>query len=358
MIQPKRPAPGAIGAQLRPLRSKWGAYLRALVSRPERRRLSLYIAVSGALTTAQMTLAITRREPGLMSSAFHNYFHCIVLLLSLCAMVVAAEPGDSLHPYGLDRYHILAAFTNAMFLCFMALFFAMEAAHHLVSPLHQHHDEGGWVLLATFAMDAFGLGLFWRHSRLGDRVWAVRNGLPGGGRPSLSGAEQVNLHSVYLHVFSDMIWTIARAASRLAGVVWAGDNSPVPAFAVLFAALVILRKAFPLVRTTGGLMVQASPRTLRRAADKAITMIRSWDDVVECSDDHWWAVSPGVTVGTLRLRVRAEADVQALLIQAHNLLRNTVNNLTVQIEKDPPKSRKPHVGAVEAGLKHGHAAFI
>jgi hypothetical protein len=95
-----------------------------------------------------------------------------------------------------------------------------------------------------------------------------------------------------------------------------------------------------------------SPRLSRRR-----WQISTFDGVLECRSENWWAVEPGVLVrcawaaasgpfspsfaspatqcGSLHIRVRAGADEQEVLSFAHGCLRRHVAHLTIQIEKDP-----------------------
>ncbi len=121
-------------------------HIRILRGQPEASTLLLYLGISFSFTTILLVYALWSRSVELMSASFHNYFHCLVLCVSLGAIAVSLQQHDYQHyTYGLERGHILAAFTNGIFLVFMSMFFVMEALHHLTSKQHHHHHESLWV---------------------------------------------------------------------------------------------------------------------------------------------------------------------------------------------------------------------
>ena len=120
-------------------------HFRILRGHPEAGTLLLYLGISFSFTTFLLLYALWSRSVGLMSASFHNYFHCLVLCVSLAAIAASHQHNHQHYTYGIERGHILAAFTNGIFLVFMSLFFVMEALHHLTSNQHHHHDESLWV---------------------------------------------------------------------------------------------------------------------------------------------------------------------------------------------------------------------
>ena len=58
--------------------------------------------------------------------------------------------------------------------------------------------------------------------------------------------------------------------------------------------------------------------------------------MLEFHNEHFWTISPGEIAGSLHVRVRRDADEQAVLAQVANKLAHLVppRNLTVQIVKD------------------------
>uniref|UniRef100_A0A914LQX9 Cation efflux protein transmembrane domain-containing protein n=1 Tax=Meloidogyne incognita TaxID=6306 RepID=A0A914LQX9_MELIC len=70
------------------------------------------------------------------------------------------------------------------------------------------------------------------------------------------------------------------------------------------------------------------------------------DGVLELINAHFWQLDFSTIAGSVDVRVRRDADEQAVLKTIHNKLSSVVNNCTVQILKDPTStwaSQKQHL---------------
>jgi len=322
-------------------RRKLESYGRMLWANSESKKLIIFVGVSGGYSSLQMLYAAYAQSIETMSISLHNYFHCVVLISSLLAMAKSAENKGNGYSYGLDRFNVLAAFTNGVFLLFMALFMISESVHHLTSDKH-HHSQGGLGLLSVgFGVDLFGIFLFYQYSRL--RMAEIK----------IYGthleAQRVNLHSVFLHVMAD----ITRTLGEIFCVVvqrWR-DWDSLPAIVSFAVAIRIIASVLPLIRGTGGIILQAAPSPLLRGVQKSMEEILSSEGVLGCTKQNFWVFSPGVTVGTIHLRVSRGADPQAVLRHADTLLRKYVTHMTIEIDQESKSSDHTH------GDKHKHREF-
>uniref|UniRef100_A0A7S4DS26 Cation efflux protein transmembrane domain-containing protein n=1 Tax=Lotharella globosa TaxID=91324 RepID=A0A7S4DS26_9EUKA len=310
-------------------KGKLAGYFRMLWSYSESRRLMAFIGISGSFSTLQLIFAAVTGSIELMSAALHNYFHCTVLMCSLLAMGISVESKDKGYTYGYDRCNVLAAFTNGVFLVLMALFFITEAIHHLTSEHHVHTDPSMTLLLTGLGVDLLGLWLFLPYARLS--VPTVKTQAS----RTFSEAHKVNLHSVFLHVLADNLRTIGFLVTTIASR-YVGDSEEFfPAFVTLVVAMLIIRSVWPLVSATCEIILQAAPMPLLAGVQKCMREVISYDGVLRCKSQHWWVFAPGITVGTLTLLVRHDADSQAVLAHAHSLLKKYVTHITIQVEKQP-----------------------
>ncbi|GAB5370785.1 hypothetical protein AAMO2058_001523000 [Amorphochlora amoebiformis] len=282
-------------------RRKLESYGRMLWANSESKKLIIFVGVSGGYSSLQMLYAAYAQSIETMSISLHNYFHCVVLISSLLAMAKSAENKGNGYSYGLDRFNVLAAFTN----------------------------------------DLFGIFLFYQYSRL--RMAEIK----------IYGthleAQRVNLHSVFLHVMAD----ITRTLGEIFCVVvqrWR-DWDSLPAIVSFAVAIRIIASVLPLIRGTGGIILQAAPSPLLRGVQKSMEEILSSEGVLGCTKQNFWVFSPGVTVGTIHLRVSRGADPQAVLRHADTLLRKYVTHMTIEIDQESKSSDHTH------GDKHKHREF-
>ena len=142
-----------------------------------------------------------------------------------------------------------------------------------------------------------------------------------------------NMHGVCLHVLADLV-----SHSSTLGAVWVFSAWPgfpgVFALAFLLSAVVILSLVMPLFKATAAMLLMTTPPHLRIGLDRAVREISFYDGVLELRAAHWWTHAPGLVVGSMHLRIRADASEQAVLAYVHAVLGKLCGLLTVQIEKD------------------------
>jgi len=183
--------------------------------------------------------------------------------------------------------------------------------------------------VASVLVDIIGLVLFSSHSRL-----LPESDFPGHSRTVKWNGRDSNLHGIFLHVLADFFTNcgvlVAIWLNETHGIVYAHGISSVVVSALILVCV------YPLFMSTGLILLQTTPETIRSALEKCVRDISTYDGVLECRREHWWSQSPGVTVGTLHIRIRSDADDQAILVYVNNVLKKFLNHITIQIEKDEP----------------------
>jgi zinc transporter 5/7 len=316
----------------------------------------------------------------MVSSSFHSAFDLMALSCALFAMLNAKYPARGTpFSYGLDRQEVVSAFTNAVFLFFVATFMIIETFHTAYSPPELEQSDVV-VALVSLAVDALGLVLFnkymtFRHASdesavavaaaaaaaAGSNTSAAGIWTHGGSSapllgsgssgalvssssssstsgPVLLGANSArghyeNMHGVALHVMADLV-----GHASLLSAIWI--HASFPSFTLIFAlsfllsALLTIRLVLPLFRATGAVLLMTTPVHLRLALDRAMREVSFYDGVLELRSAHWWTHAPGVVVGSMHVRIRSDAEEQTILAYVHSVLRKYCALLTVQIEKD------------------------
>ncbi len=74
---------------------------------------------SWKLTLSFLATAPAAISTGLLSDAFHMFFHCLAMMASLAAMLLARKPATFEYSYGFDRIEVLAAFAACTSLIFV-----------------------------------------------------------------------------------------------------------------------------------------------------------------------------------------------------------------------------------------------
>ncbi|KAF9597265.1 hypothetical protein IFM89_016406 [Coptis chinensis] len=284
------------------------------------KRLFVMITLNVAYSTAELFIGLFTGRVGLVSDAFHLTFGCGLLTFSLFAMAASRRKLDRVYSYGYQRLEVLSAFTNALFLLFMAFSLAVEALHAFIQDESEHKHYLIVSAVTNLLVNMLGVWFFRNYARV-NLVYRK--------------AEDMNFHSIFLHVLADSI--------RSAGIVLASwlltlgvKNAEVLCLGLVSVAVVML--VIPLFRTTGSILLQMSPNIPSSALNKCLRQITSLEDVSEISQARFWALVPGHVVGSLLIQVNTEevkkgADHNPILHYVHSLYHDLgVQDLTVQID--------------------------
>ncbi|XP_055800697.1 metal tolerance protein C2 isoform X2 [Solanum dulcamara] len=291
--------------------------IRGLMSgNKQMRRLFMLISLNVAYSTAELCIGLFSGRVGLVSDAFHLTFGCGLLTFSLFAMAASREKPDRVYTYGYKRLEVLSAFTNALFLLFMSFSLSVEALHAFIQDESEHKHYLIVSAVTNLLVNLIGVWFFRNYARI-NLVYRK--------------AEDMNYHSVCLHVLADSI--------RSAGLILASwlltlgvKNAEVLCLGLVSATVFFL--VMPLFRTTGGILLQmAPPRIPSSALSKCWRQVSSREDISEVSQARFWELVPGHVIGSISLQVKEGVDDRPILQYVHDLYHELgIQDLTVQID--------------------------
>ncbi|KAE9593896.1 putative cation efflux protein [Lupinus albus] len=280
------------------------------------KRLFVLISLNVAYSTSELLIGLFSGRVGLVSDAFHLTFGCGLLTFSLFVMAASRKKPDRGYTYGYKRLEVLSAFTNALFLMFMSFSLAVEALHAFIQDESEHKHYLIISAVTNLSVNLIGVWFFRNYARIN---LAYRN------------AEDMNHHSVFLHVLADSI--------RSAGLILAYwllsigvQNAEVLCSGLVSGAVFML--VLPLFRATGGILLQMAPPSIPTTAfSKCLRQITALEDVVDVSQARFWELVPGRVVGSLSIQVKKGVDDRQILGFVHGLYHDLgVQDLTVQID--------------------------
>lgn len=245
----------------------------------------------------------------LLSEAGHNVSDFLALLLSLIAVYLQTRPPSATKTYGYHRAGVLAAFVNALTLVGVAFLIFYEAARRLYQPLAVHPRVMILVAAAGVAMNGAIALLLWRGSR-GD----------------------LNLRSVFLHMFGDTVSTAAVIVGGWA-ILWTGQNWIDPALSFGIGAL-ILWSSFGIVRETLNILLEGTPSGMELA--NISTALGGIPGVNGVHDLHVWSI--GSSTHALSCHIRIDdippSASERILREVQGLLagRFQIHHTTIQFE--------------------------
>ncbi|KAF7818948.1 metal tolerance protein C2 [Senna tora] len=154
------------------------------------KRLFFMISLNVAYSTTELLIGLFTGRVGLVSDAFHLTFGCGLLTFSLFVMAASRKKADGDYTHGYKRLEVLSAFTNALFLLFMSFSLAVEALHAFIQDESEHKHYLIVSAVTNLIVNLIGVWFFRNYARIN---LTYRN------------AEDMNHHSVFLHVLADSI---------------------------------------------------------------------------------------------------------------------------------------------------------
>ncbi len=150
------------------------------------KNLILPIILNVGITVAQIIGGILSGSIALLSDAAHNFSDVLALIFSYIATRLAGRERTLKETFGYKRAGIFAAFINAATLMIIATVLVQEAIERLMNP----RPIAGDIVIYLAA-----LGIIFN----GVSALLVKKGA----------ASDINMRSAYLHLFTDMLTSIA-----------------------------------------------------------------------------------------------------------------------------------------------------
>jgi len=159
------------------------------------------VVLNLGITIAQLFGGIISGSMALLSDALHNFSDVLTLIISYIANKLAQKEFTIKHTFGYQRAEILAAFINSSTLIAIAVYLGIEAFERLLYPHTIQSVVVIWLAAASIVVN-------------GASVLLIHSGAK----------ENINIKSAYLHLFTDMLTSVAVLAGGLlmkyAGLFW------------------------------------------------------------------------------------------------------------------------------------------
>jgi cobalt-zinc-cadmium efflux system protein len=276
----------------------------------DRGRLAAALALILALMVGEVAAGIVAHSLALLSDAGHMLTDAAAIGMSLVALGLARRPAGGAMTFGLRRAEILSAQANGITLLVLALVIGVEAVRRLVSP--PDVDAG---LVLTVALVGILVNL------------AATAILSGADRSSL------NIEGSFQHIVTDLFAFIGTAVAATVILISGFDRAD--PIASLFVAALMLRSAYGLLRDSGRVFLEASPKGLD--PESIGRTLAAYEGVVEIHDLHLWEVTSGFPSLSAHVTVSREADCHRIRLALAGRLEQEygIRHSTLQVEHEP-----------------------
>lgn len=272
-----------------------------------RGRLGLVLGLTIGLLTAEIGAAWASNSLALAADAGHLLTDVAGIGLTLAAITAGGRRAGGARTFGYQRLEILATLANAGLLLVVSSLVIVSSAARLAAP---PAVTPAWMMVvATGAIVVNGISFRLLRPSAGDSL-------------SVRGSR--------LEVAGDFIGAgavLAAGAVIAAGGPWVAD-----AGAGLLIGLLILPRAFALLRDTLDVLLEAAPQRLDLALVRR--HILEAPGVTGVHDLHAWTITSGVDVLSAHVTVAADANQSSVLAHLCECLRGffDIEHSTFQIE--------------------------
>jgi cobalt-zinc-cadmium efflux system protein len=237
-----------------------------------RNRLSIAIAIVATVLVVEVVGAWLSGSLSLLADAGHMLSDLAGLIIALLATIVAARPATDRQTFGFRRAEVFGALINGLILVVVAVSVTVGAIGRLVGGETEVHSVPMLIVASIGLVANFGALLLLR---------------PAAGH-------SINMRGAYLEVLGDLIGSATVIVAAV--VILTTGFMPADAIASLLIAVLIVPRAFTLLRDVVRVLSEAAP------ADTDVAQIRDHilgtAGVVAVHDVHVWAITSGAPVFT------------------------------------------------------------
>jgi cobalt-zinc-cadmium efflux system protein len=279
----------------------------AVGAETEIRPLTFALALILGFMALEVAVAVVAGSLALLSDAAHMLVDAAALWRMVWAARLARRPPGGRMTFGFRRAEILSAQVNGITLLVLGLAIVAEGARRIVAP----PDVRGGLVFATACAGAAVNLLALRQVARGNRA-------------------SLNVEGSYRHLLTDLY---AFAGTALAGlVVWTTGFERADPIASLLVAGSMLGAAWPLLRRSGGILLEAAPEGM--APDEIGAALRGHGGVANVHDLHVWEIGSGFPALSAHVIVGRDEDCHAIRRELEALLheRFGIAHTTLQVE--------------------------
>ncbi|MFT4790975.1 MAG: cobalt-zinc-cadmium efflux system protein [Arcticibacterium sp.] len=281
-------------------------------------KLLISIFLNIIITVSQVVGGIWSGSLALLSDALHNFSDVVTLIVSYIAVKLSKNKASYSKTFGYKRAEIMAAFINAASLIVVAIFLIIEAYKRFISPTDIQANLVIWFSLLGIVANGFSVLLLKKASH-----------------------ENMNMRSAYVHLFSDMLASVAVLAGGLLmqyfSFFWI---DPLLTFII---ALYLIYMGYDLINASTRILMLFTPKNINLKALQAD--ISSLSSVKNLHHLHVWQLNEAEVHLEAHLELNSNMslkDFDTVLLEIEDILYHKygINHVTLQpeFEKKDPKN--------------------
>ena len=281
------------------------------------KNLGLAILLNVGITVAQAIGGAISGSMALLSDAAHNFSDVLSLVISFLANRLAKRGATEKETFGFRRSEILAAFINSATLIVIAILILSEAIQRLINPVS---ISAIWVIYLAIA------GILVN----GVSALFLRN----------DSHENMNMKSAYLHLFTDMLTSVAVLLGGLA-IKYLNWNWVDGVFSIVIA-IYLLYMSLGIFRSSLRIIMQFTPEGID--INKIAIEIEMIQGVKNIHHVHVWQINEHNLMFEAHIDMSEDIKVssfESILNEIESVLKkNGITHSTIQPEFSADDKKK------------------
>lgn len=228
------------------------------------RNLFITIFLNILITVAQVVGGILSGSLALLSDALHNFSDVLSLVISYAATLLAKKKASLNKTFGYKRAEIIAAFVNSSTLIIVSIILMKEAIERFINPIEIESNLVIWLSLLGIIANGFSVLLIKKDAKT-----------------------NMNMKSAYLHLFTDMMASVAVLIGGLLmkfyALYWVD-----PVLTILIA-LYLVYMGYDLLKTSTRVLMLFTPNTIE--VQQIVSAISKIQPVKNVHHVHIWQLN-------------------------------------------------------------------
>ncbi|WP_110588127.1 cation diffusion facilitator family transporter [Microbacterium suaedae] len=244
-----------------------------------RRRLWIAFSITAAVVAVQAVGAVVTGSLALLTDTAHAIVDASGLLVALIAATLMLRPASSKRTWGFRRIEVIAALGQAALLLAVGVYTAIEGVRRLFEP--PEVPAGELLVFGVLGLAANLAAIFVLSSSRGHNF---------------------NMRAAFLEVLNDALGSLGVIVAAI--VIATTGFLQADAIAGLLIAALIVPRAFILVKETGSVLMEFTPKGLD--LDGVRRHILALEHVEDVHDLHASTIATGLPTVTAHVVVRDE----------------------------------------------------
>eukprot|EP00667_Euglena_gracilis_P017274 EG_transcript_18174 len=261
---------------------------------------SFFVAVTLATAAISHSLA-------LLALSFHFLHHVLKDIVTLFSGSINTSWAAREYSYGYRRVEVLVNYALDVLLGFTSFAVGMEAIHR---AFHTDEIDCSWIPLVCLISILFLSYSVYNHGQQGTRrrrqdVWKA------------------------LFLATTPSWLTLTSAA----VILQTDCQRTDSMFACVIGLFSFRQALSTAKLSSAMLLQKAPEKVLPSLERSVGEVSALPAVDSCDEVHFWTLSEGIIVGSIKLNICADATEQGVLRQVRQYFEPLVSFFTVQVEK-------------------------